>query len=236
MAIYDINGNELVSSTSGGSPIAGKKILMLGDSNMQYSGDSIKEYMESTYGCTFSVLAKAGIGWEYTGGDIENATDVTSACGVGYVNEIIKSIDENKLIMGYDKIVIMLGTNCYKMGTITDTAENFDTMCGAIRYCMEKMCYYGRQISIGVVIPIRCDENYNISATMGSMPEKFKLLEELARQYSIPTLNMWDSGRVIPNGYTPDGTSYYLGDSVHLGANGNIQFQHILGQWLAFQL
>ena len=75
MAIYDVNGNELVSSSSSGSPIAGKKILMLGDSNMQYSGASIKEYMESTYGCSFSVLAKAGIGWEYTGGDVASATE-----------------------------------------------------------------------------------------------------------------------------------------------------------------
>ena len=65
MAIYDINGNELVSSASGGSPIAGKKILMIGDSNMQYSGEGIKEYIESTYGCSFTVLAKAGVGWEY---------------------------------------------------------------------------------------------------------------------------------------------------------------------------
>lgn len=103
-------------------------------------------------------------------------------------------------------------------------------MCGAMRYCMEKMCYYGRQIKLGVVIPIRSDENYNISATMGSMPTKFEYVKEIARQYSVPTLNMWDEGRIIPNGYTPDGTSYYLGDSVHLGANGNLQFEHILGK------
>lgn len=236
MVIYDINGNELVSSASGGSPIAGKKILMIGDSNMQYSGDGIKEYIENTYGCSFAVLAKAGVGWEYTGTDVSTSEEVTTSCGVGYVNQIISTANESNIITAYDKIVIMLGTNCYNLGTITDTADQFDTMCGAIRYCLETLCYYGRQIAIGVIIPIRCDENYNISATMGSMPEKFKLLEELARQYSIPTLNMWDSGRVIPNGYTPDGTSYYLGDSVHLGANGNIQFQHILGQWLAFQL
>ena len=236
MAIYDINGNELVSSGSGGSPIAGKKILMLGDSNMQYSGDTIKEYMESTYGCSFSVLAKAGIGWEYTGGGIESATDVTSACGVGYVNQIVKGADESNLIVNYDMVVIMLGTNCYNLGSLTDTSASFDTMCGAMRYCMEKMCYYGRQIKLGVVIPIRSDENYNISETMGSMPTKFEYVKEIARQYGVPTLNMWDNGRIIPNSYTPDGANYYLNDSVHLGANGNIQFQHILGKWIAYVL
>lgn len=238
MAIYDVNGNELVSygSTSGGSPIAGKKILMVGDSNMQYSGDTIKEYMENTYGCSFSVLAKAGVGWEYTGGGVTNGTEVTAECGVGYVNQIVRDVDENNLIVNYDKIVIMLGTNCWNLGALTDISTNFDTMCGAIRYCLEKLCYYGRKIQIGIVIPLRTDDNYNISATMGSMPEKFQYIQELARQYAVPTLNVWDEGRIIPSSYTPDGTNYYLGDNVHLGANGCEQFKNIIGKWIAYTL
>lgn len=236
MAIYDVNGNELVSSASGGSPIAGEKILMLGDSNMQYSGEEIKEYIESTYGCSFTVLAKAGIAWEYTGTDVSTSEEVTDACGIGYVNQIIKDANESNILETYDKIVIMLGTNCYNLGTITDTADQFGTMCGAIRYCLEKLCYYGRPIKIGVVIPFGADGNYNIAEDMRSMPEKFKILQELARQYAVPTLNIHDEGRIIPNSYTPDGSNYYLGDSVHLGGQGVTQFKQRLGKWLAYEL
>ena len=101
---------------------------------------------------------------------------------------------------------------------------------GAMRYCMEKLCYYGRQIAIGVIIPIRSD------GSGIEMPEKFRKIREIARQYNIPTLNLYEEGRILDNSMTPDGTSYYLSDSVHLGANGNIQLQRIIGSWIAYNL
>lgn len=238
MPIYDINGDVISSGGSGGSPIANEKILMIGDSNMQYNGTSIKDYIEATYDCSFTVLAKAGVGWEYTAGDKNSASEVTAECGVGYVNQLITQADGN-IITAWDKIIIMLGTNCWNMGALTDSASDFDTMCGAMRYCMEKLCYYGRAIKLGVVIPMRSDSganHYTPSATLEELPTKFQYIKELARQYAVPTLNVWDDVRILPNYMTPDGSTYYLSDTVHLGGNGVTQFKTRLGKWLAYEL
>lgn len=235
MAVYDVNGNPLASD--GGSPLAGKKILMIGDSNIQYSGDGIKSYIEETYGCRFSYLAKAGIGWEYNAWDGETAPrDITEPCGVGYVNTILNDLGDATYIANYDIIVIMLGTNCWNMGTPSDLSSNIGTMCGAMRYCMEKLCYYGRKIKLGVIIPLRNDDNYNPSASLMPLPQKFQYVKEIARQFAVPTLDIWDEGRIIPEAFTPDGTSYYLGDAVHMGGNGSDQFKIKLGEWLAYTI
>lgn len=224
MALFDYQGNTIAAG-SGVSPIAGKRIALIGDSNTQYSGNAFKTYMTEVFGCTFVPLGYAGATWETASGS--NATDNSA---VGRVNSIIANTDSSKLITEYDTIVIMMGTNCSNEGELTDTAANASTMCGAMRYCMEKLCYYGRQIAVGVIIPIRSD------GSGIEMPEKFRKIMEIARQYNIPTLNLYEEGRILDNSMTPDGTSYYLSDSVHLGANGNIQLQRIIGSWIAYNL
>ena len=127
----------------------------------------------------------------------------------------------------------MLGTNCNTEGELTDTSGDVSTMCGAMKYCMEKLCYYGRQIPIGVIIPIRSDANYSAPV---ELPSKFQKIEEIARLYNIPTLNLYTDGRIIPNGMTPDGNGYYLTDSVHMGANGKLLFKQMVGKWIAYVL
>ena len=228
MALYDANGNVISIGASGESPIAGKRVALIGDSNIQYSGDAFKTYMEETYGCTFIPLGFAGATWETSAG-----TGATDNNAVGRVNNIIANADNSKLIIEYDCIVIMMGTNCSNEGELTDTSEYVSTMCCAMKYCMEKLCYYGRQISLGVIIPIRSDGSFSAPVTM---PTKFQKIEEIAKLYNVPVLNLYNEGRVIPNGLTPDGTSYYLGDSVHLGANGNLQVERIMGKWIAYNL
>lgn len=227
MAIYDINGNIIATGGSGGaSPIAGKRIAMIGDSNTQYSGAEIKSYMEETYGCTFVPLGFAGATWETS-----NGVSTTDNSTVGRVNTIIANADSSKLITEYDTIVIMMGTNCTSVGELTDTSADVSTMCGAVRYCLEKLCYYGRKISLGVILPFhRYDE------TSTAIPERFQHIEEIAKEFSVPVLNLYSDGRVIPDSMTPDGANYYLGDSVHLGANGTAQVERIIGKWIAYEL
>ena len=226
MSLYDYQGNVIATGGSGGSPIEGKRVCLIGDSNTQYSGADIKEYMESTYGCTFIPLGYAGATWETTAG-----TSALDNNAVGRVNTIIANADSSKLIQEYDTIVIMMGTNCSSEGELTDTSADVSTMCGAMRYCMEKLCYYGRKISLGVIIPIRSD------GTKGQeMPTKFEKIAEIARQFNVPTLDLWNSGRIIDNSMTPDGANYYLNDSVHLGANGTANLCRIMGKWIAYEL
>lgn len=225
MAIYDYLGNVISADNGGGSPIDGKRIALIGDSNTQYSGAEFKSYMEETYGCSFVPLGYASATWETSVG--ASATDNSA---VGRINTIVANASSSSLITEYDTIAIMMGTNCSNEGELSDTSDDVSTLCGAMRYCLEKLCYYGRKISIGVVIPIRSDD----SST--DMPSKFQKIQQIARQYNVPTLNLYEEGRVIPNGLTPDGTSYYLNDSVHLGANGNIQVERIIGKWIAYCL
>lgn len=229
MAIYDSNGNVIATGSSNGSPIAGKRVHFVGDSNLQYILDELKNYLEETYGCTVTNSAKAGATWETS-----NGSDTTeSESGVGQVNQAIANVDTSKLIADYDCIVVMLGTNCNTEGELTDTSDDVSTMCGAMKYCMEKLCYYGRQIPIGVIIPIRTDSSYSAPV---ELPGKFKKIEEIAKLYNVPTLNLYTDGRIIPNGMTPDGNGYYLTDSVHMGANGKLLFKQIVGKWIAYVL
>lgn len=228
MILYDADGTAIVidGGNSGSNPIVGKRIAMIGDSNTQYSGSEIKTYMEETYGCSFVPLGHAGATWE-----TPNGVDATDNSAVGRVNNIVKNVNTDNLIIEYDAIVIMMGTNCSNEGALEDTANDVSTMCGAMRYCMEKLCYYGRKIPIGVIIPIRSD------GTKGdTMPSRFEKIANIAREFGVPTLNLYDNGRIIDNSMTPDGSNYYLTDSVHLGANGTLQLKRIMGKWIAYQL
>lgn len=228
MALYDYQGNVISAGGSGESPIAKKRIALIGDSNTQYSGSTFKTYMEETYGCTFVPLGYAGATWETSAGAV--ATDNSA---VGRVNTIIAKADSSKLITEYDCIVIMMGTNCSREGELTDTSDDVSTMCGAMKYCMEKLCYYGRKIQIGVIIPIRTEASYSAPI---ELPTKFQKIEEIAKQFAVPTLNLYTAGRVLATTQPPDGNGWYLNDSVHLGDNGNIAVERIMGKWIAYEL
>lgn len=228
MSIYDSNGNVIATGGSGSSPIDGKRVHFIGDSNLQYISDELKTYLEETYGCTVTNSAVAGATWETSGG-----SGATDSSGVGQVNKAVAKVDGSNLVTDYDCIVVMLGTNCTTEGELTDTSADVSTMCGAMKYCMEKLCYYGRQIPIGLIIPIRSDASYSAPV---ELPSKFKKIEEIAKLYNVPTLNLYTDGRIIPNGMTPDGNGYYLTDSVHMGANGKLLFKQMVGKWIAYGL
>ena len=228
MSLYDYQGNVIATGGSGGSPIEGKRVHFIGDSNLQYISDELKTYLEETYGCTVTNSAVAGATWETTGG-----ASATDSSGVGQVNKAIANVDSSNLLTDYDCIVIMLGTNCNTEGALTYTSDDVSTMCGAMKYCMEKLCYYGRKIPIGIIIPIRSDANYSAPV---ELPSRFQKIEEIAKLYNVPTLNLYTDGRIIPNGMTPDGNGYYLTDSVHMGANGKLLFKQMVGKWIAYEL
>jgi hypothetical protein len=217
MAIYDITGKVISAGGGGESPIAGKRIALLGDSNTQYSAERYKSYMESTYGCTFVPLGHAGYAWETAKG-----VDATDDSGVGRVNQIIANVNEDKLITEYDIIIFMFGTNCTNAGSITDPASDVSTACGAIRYCFQKICYYGRTIPMGVVIPICTTLREEITA--------------IATEYGLPMLDLEREVRIIGNNKTPDGTNWYTDGGNHFGTHGVTHVCRALGKWIAYEL
>lgn len=221
MALYDINGTTIATGGSGESPIAGKRIVLLGDSNTQYSADSYKTHMEETYGCTFIPLGKAGFAWE-TSAEYTDPTEVTDASAVGRVNAIIANVDESNLITEYDVIILMFGTNLFDRGETTDTADNVSTACGAIRYCLQKLCYYGRNIPIGIIIPLCCQVREE--------------LVEIATEFAIPMIDLEREVRIIGNNKTPDGTNWYTDGGNHFGSQGIKHVCRAMGKWIAYEI
>lgn len=233
MKFYDANGNwynvgASEVNISQASPIAGKKICMIGDSNIEYYANEHKTYMEETYGCTFVPFGTAGATW-HTRSDTEEATTLNNMTAVGKINQIIANVDGNGLITEYDYIVIMMGTNDTSIGNTYKTSADVNTTCGAVRYCLEKLCNHGRNIHIGVVLPIHS----NLDTTM---PEKSQFIQTIAHEYGVPVLDLYNEGRVLGSAMLPGTSNLYLADSVHLGEYGRKQFDHILGKWIAYEL
>ena len=220
MALYDYQGNVIAVGGSGESPLAGKKICLIGDSNTQYNANGFKTYFEETYGCSFTPNGTAGATWELRDG---------YASAVEKVDEMIANADEStSLCTDYDFVLIMMGTNCSAVGTVEDTSAITTTMCGAIRYCLEKLLYYYRKSKIGVILPPqRADGN-------DSQLERNTLIQQICEEYSIPTLDLNRRGQIVPNAKTPDGSNFYVDDGLHFGANGVIQFEETVGKWMAY--
>lgn len=230
MAIYDIYGNLISGGSSGDSGIwAGKKLCMMGDSITQYVGSDLTNYMILHNGFdTAANWGHAGTTWE-----TDNGATTKDNTGVGMVNQLIANAQlyGDTYISDYDCVTIALGTNMSAMGTISDTKEDVDTMCGAMRYCLENLLYWGRvNVSIGVIIPPQRVDNHG--KLEGAYEERCELIKRIAHQYSIPTLDLYHEGQIVPDDITDLGPMHYLGDGLHLGTNGARQYMMKISRWL----
>lgn len=217
MAIYDINGNEL-AAVNGGGLAANARVCAVGDSNTQYMGGNLEEAVKRYAGiASLRNFGTAGATWEVRAG--EDATTTANGSGVGKVNQLIASADPNtKKCTDYDIVTIMLGTNCNTLGAVTDTSADVETMCGAMRYCLEKLLYYYRGARIGGIIP---PQRAEINAEQNVRND---LIRSIYREYSVPYLDFYYEGQTVPDSTTPDGSSYYISDGTHLGGNGQESF------------
>ena len=207
------------------NPLFGKKAIQIGDSNTQYMGDELVNTLAEKKGITLNNFGTAGATWEVASGEDNTTTANTSA--VGKVNQLIANANSStKLCTDYDMIIIMMGTNCNTEGELTDTSSDVTTMCGAIRYCLEKLCYYYRKSAIGVILP---PQRADGDSWQEPRNEKIK---SICGEYGVPTLDLYHCGRIIPDSKTPDGNNYYLNDGLHFGDNGKPHFYRIVGAWL----
>ena len=217
MAIYTINGNVL-SNENNGSLAINAKVCAMGDSNTQYMGNNLESYVKKYTGIQLlRNFGTAGATWEVKSGEDSSVKTNTSA--VGKVNQLISNADpDTHMCNDYDIITIMMGTNCDTKGNVSDNSQNVQTMCGAIRYCLEKLLYYYRTSRIGVIIPPQRAE-INVEQN-----QRNELIRELCKEYSIPTLDFYYEGQTVPDSTTPDGSPYYISDGTHLGGNGQEQY------------
>ena len=228
MTLYDYQGNPIIIEGGGSgdstNPIKGKKICLIGDSNTQYSGAGFKTYFEETYGCTFVPLGYAGATWE-------NGDGVTHEySAVGRVNGLIaNAAEDTKLCTDYDMVLIMMGTNISNLGAVTDTSADVSTMCGAIRYCLEKLVYYYRKSKIGVILPPQRNEGNDVQISRND------IIQQICEEYAVPTLDLNRRGQIVGNSKLGV-SSFYLDDGLHFGANGQIAFKQTVGKWMAYEL
>lgn len=83
----------------------------------------------------------------------------------------------------------------------------------------------------GIIPPQRADGN-------ASQKEKNELLRQIYQMYSIPYLDLERAGQIVPDNVNSVATAlgksqYYLGDGLHLGANGAKQYQYKYAEFLA---
>lgn len=222
MDLYDYQGNIITTGSNGDRPLSGKNLCLIGDSNTQYNANAFKKFFEETYGCSFTPNGTAGAAWEVRDG---------YASAVGKVDALIANADEStNLCTDYDMIIIMMGTNCGTVGTVDDTSAETTTMCGAIRYCLEKLLYYYRKSKIGVILPPQRNDGND-----GQL-ERNDLIQQICEEYAVATLDLNRRGQIVGDSKLADGTSYYLSDGLHFGANGVIQFEETVGKWIAYEL
>lgn len=219
MAIYDVNGNEIVLGGSS-TLLSGLTVLALGDSITQYQGNDLFQYAKSIYGLT-------------TGINSGHAGDIWKSAKTKVDDILIAGADSATLLNSdYDIITFAYGTNYDATnGTINDSI-NVDSMCGNAKYCIENALYYCRTSKIGGIIPPqRADANQTQLA-------KNELLRQIYQMYSIPYLDLEREGQIVPDNINSVATAlgksqYYLGDGLHLGANGMKLYQYKYAHFIA---
>lgn len=229
------------------SPLNGKRIVFLGDSNMQYKMGQITTYFETYYNAKVSSYAKAGVTWEQADGD-ETATDFS---GVGQVNQVCRDYynSESPTILNddIDVIIIMLGTNCNSVGTPITSEGDLTTLVGAMDWGLKKLSYYARNKKIGVMNVPRTNDTAERLALNSDTGEyyvvqgegtKQKYVRAYAQKYCLPLFETSLMGRMIADATTREYAqqNYYFGDGVHLGT---WCWEHLLpsmASWIAFEV
>ena len=193
------------------------EMVMIGDSLTNWGGGSTTEngFLKIVSDKTGVLTHNRGLAgaWWQTG-------DGQEQCGVNRVDYIIANNEK------FDIYCFMLGTNA---GSTTDTGETSSdttTMCGAIRYCMEKLKAYDPEGQILVCLPPQRSEGSNENQL--KVNEVIKKIVE--NEYSVRTLDIFRHSGIVPN-TTIQGINY-LPDGLHLGERGKTA----LGKTLAAEI
>lgn len=196
-----------------------KTMVMIGDSLTNWGGgndtkDGFLKIVHDNIGVVTTNEGLAGAWWQ-TG-------DGQTQCGVKRVDKIIA--DKRK----YDIYCFMLGTNG---GSTTDTGEtsaDTTTMCGAIRYCIEKMKAYDPTGIILVLLPPQRAEGNDNQEKVNAV------IKSIVNSYGVKTLDIYHESGIVPN--TKIANINYLSDGLHLNKNGYTVLGNILSSEIKYLL
>lgn len=192
-------------------PLLNKTLYFIGDSLTQWGGggdtqDGFLKIIHDQTGLLTINKSLAGATWEEADGQTEP--------GVKRVDEYIERD------IKYDCICFLLGTNISNQGTIDDTSETKTTMCGAIKYCLEKLISLSPTTPIIVFLPPQRAEGNEGQKTRND------LIRQICEMYAVPTFDLYARSQVIPNTVVADNGT--LSDGLHLSAKGQENIGRIM--------
>lgn len=243
---------ELIST-----PLAGETVVCFGDSLFgMYRDDSSTPaqiasktgatvYNVGFGGCRMSVHPTSGYAefsmWALAKAISENnwsAQDAAASKGSDYFPdqlEILKGIDFNAV----DSILIHYGTNDFAAGVAVDNAsdpDDYATLCGALRYSIEKLLGAYPKLKIFVSLPVfrywtASDGTVTYSDTYlangKTLPVFVEALRAVALEYNLPVIDGY-----YGLGINKDNASAFLSDGTHHNADGRKRFGEFIGAHL----
>jgi lysophospholipase L1-like esterase len=243
---------ELIST-----PLAGETVVCFGDSLFgMYRDDSSTPaqiasktgatvYNVGFGGCRMSVHPTSGYAefsmWALAKAISENnwsAQDAAASKGSDYFPDqlkILKGIDFSAV----DSIVIHYGTNDFAAGVAVDNAsdpDDYATLCGALRYSIEKLLGVYPKLKIFVSLPVfrywtASDGTVTYSDTYlangKTLPVFVEALRSVALEYNLPVIDGY-----YGMGINKDNASAFLSDGTHHNADGRKRFGEFIGAHL----
>lgn len=205
----------------------GRRVYMIGDSNMDNWSSANKELFEQRYGCTVQSFAEYGATFEVKDG---NGTATTArGSSVGQWNLILQNepIDSETLMLPEDiAIFFMMGTNCSNKGTETNRTDmDVTTALGAMEWVFTQISYYCRgDIPVGVILPVQSGVGHdNIIWS--------------AERHGFPYINIEKHCRQIQDNINSSIKSEsFIVTGNHIASHGWKHFRRIVHNWMAYQV
>lgn len=240
-------------------PLTGKKVVCFGDSLFGMNRDSsstpsqIAENTGATVynvgfgGCRMSVHPTSGYAefsmWALAKAIAENnfsSQESAAPNGSDYFVaqlETLKSIDFNTV----DYAVIHYGTNDFT-GNIDigadSSAEDYATLCGALRYSVEKLLTAYPKLRIFVSVPVyrfwtsNGVNTYSDTYTNNKgnkLTDFVEAIRNVAREYNLPVIDGY-----YGLGINKTNAETFLGDGTHFNTIGRARFGEFIGNNLAY--
>lgn len=193
--------------------------VFIGDSltNWGGGGDETNGFLKIVHDKTGLVTKNEG----YAGATWQDGDSQTYSA----VDRINTIISEGRT---YDLYCFMMGTNGGSNVDTGETSADTTTMCGAIRYCMEKLKAYHPTAHILVCLPPqRAEGNEN-------QEQVNKVIKAIVESYSVKTLDVYHHSGIVPN--TTIANIGYLSDGLHLGENGITMLGNLLASEVKYLL
>ena len=194
--------------------------VFIGDSLTNWGGgsDGSAGFLKVVHDKTGMLTTNQGYAgaWWQTG-------DGQTYCAVNRVDTLISTG------IKYDLYCFIMGTNAGSNTDTGETSEDTTTMCGAIRYCMEKLKAFDPTGHILVCLPPQRAEGNSNQLLVNEVIKK--IVED---EYSVRTLDLYRHSGVVPN--TTVANANYLSDGLHLGDNGRTAIGNTLSSEVKYML